>query len=143
MKIISIDVGIKNLALCIFDIQDNCDDNTEQSNKKYKDNFKVTNWEVVNLCKEKIEQCSCFLSGKKKNTKCNKKACYYKNNQYFCKTHAKQSEYIIPTSELNSTRLNKYKINELYQICEKFDIHYEKPISKKKLLEKVIMKILT
>ena len=72
-----------------------------------------------------------------KNTKCNKKACYYKNNQYFCKTHAKQSEYIIPTSELNSTRLNKYKINELYQICEKFDIHYEKPISKKKLLETV------
>ena len=40
MKILSIDVGMKNLAFCLFNIQDNLKYNIEK-------------WDVIDLCKEK------------------------------------------------------------------------------------------
>ena len=42
MKILSIDVGIKNLAFCLFE-QD--------------DHFKVINWDIVNLSEEETFKC--------------------------------------------------------------------------------------
>ena len=41
MKILSIDVGMKNLAFCLFNIQDNLEYNIEK-------------WDVIDLCKEKF-----------------------------------------------------------------------------------------
>ena len=41
MKLLSIDIGIKNLALCILE---NNNDNT----------FKIVFWKVINLCEENI-----------------------------------------------------------------------------------------
>ena len=40
MKLLSIDVGMKNLAFCLFDV----------TNSK---NFLVTKWDVVDICQEK------------------------------------------------------------------------------------------
>ena len=57
-KIISIDVGMKNLAFCLID---------------YKDinNYSIIKWDVIDLCENKNEICM----GKKKDGKnCNKKA---------------------------------------------------------------------
>ena len=50
MKILSIDVGMKNLAYCLFNIHDNLEYNIEK-------------WDVIDLCKEKIHMCG----EKKKN----------------------------------------------------------------------------
>ena len=45
MKLLSIDVGIRNLALCLFQvINDKCD---------------ILNWDVVNLCNEVTINCDC------------------------------------------------------------------------------------
>ena len=44
MKILSIDVGMKNLAYCLFNIQDNLEYNIEK-------------WDVIDLCKETIHMC--------------------------------------------------------------------------------------
>ena len=49
MKILSIDVGIKNLAICLLEVTDS---------KLYK----INNWEVINLCNDTIPKCSCYLS---------------------------------------------------------------------------------
>ena len=43
MKILSIDVGIKNLAFCLFDKDEH---------------FKVTKWDIVNLTEEECLKCS-------------------------------------------------------------------------------------
>ena len=33
-----------------------------------------------------------------------------KNDKHYCKTHAKKTDYIIPTTELYKSRIAKYKI---------------------------------
>ena len=75
--IISFDVGIKNMAFCIFD-------NT------IKDSLKIVDWKIINLMNEEdrvvqtTPKCSCSvkqpLSKKSSNIKkeCGKKAKYYK-----------------------------------------------------------------
>ena len=44
MRILSIDIGIKHLAFCLF----NCDD---------KKDYKIEKWNVINLCKDKLYTC--------------------------------------------------------------------------------------
>ena len=46
MKLISIDVGIKNLACCIFDISNN--------------NYTITSWDIIDLCETTKEKCICL-----------------------------------------------------------------------------------
>jgi hypothetical protein len=73
MKILSIDVGIKNLAFCLFNIENN--------------NCDIEKWDVLNLCTWEKEKCD----------ECNNNALYEKNNTLYCTKHAKkQKEYIIP-----------------------------------------------
>ena len=72
MKIISIDVGIKNLAYCLLE---SCDDKT----------FNILQWDVLNLCGEE-PKCQCDT---KKKGICNAKAKYSKGINYYCKSHAR------------------------------------------------------
>ena len=134
MRILSIDVGMKNLAYCYMNV------NTDKS-------FTVEKWEVVNLCLDEPHKCCGIISNKKvkKEKKggqsslkqCDKNARYYFNNEYYCKIHAKKTDYIIPTTELYPSRLNKYKLLELCNIAEKYEVEYEKPILKAALLDKI------
>ena len=89
MTLISIDVGIKNLAYCVFDASNS-----------------VIDWNVVNLMNREIpvDKCTCL---NKKNAICGKNAKYSKLDQFFCDKHAKSSEFLLPGS------LNKLKIDEL------------------------------
>lgn len=134
MKILSIDVGMKNLAYCMFYIDENI-------------KHEICQWDVIDICTADSENdsskfnCCATLKKKRKNKKdkkdkkdkkietniCNKKAKYCKNNKYYCKTHAKQEPFIIPTSELSieKTTLSKLKrknVNELYKIINGYNI---------------------
>ena len=133
MKIVSIDVGIKNLAYCIMD-----------------NSFNIIQWDVINLCGKEIH-CNCQLMEKSKNVKnnkkekkditiniqekvekpCTKKAIYSKDTHYYCKTHAKkQTDYIIPTSQFNIKKIKKMKLVELIELASHYKIEY--PIGSKK-----------
>lgn len=97
MKILSIDVGIKNLAYCLLDIDKDID--------KDKTDFKILKWDTINL----LEQ--------KKCSECGKPAKFSKNNQDYCRKHAKNCEYQIPTPrDLNIKRLNLNDIHEYIKI---------------------------
>ena len=120
MRIISIDVGIKNLAYCI--LEQNVNDNI----------YNVIKWDVINLCGE-VPLCNCSLKpkvikgkgkGKGKKDKsiklednkneneiitiCNKKATYMKVindvTHYYCQVHAKQSDYLLPNTSLKNIK---------------------------------------
>jgi len=119
-KLISFDIGIKNMAFCIFDMA--CSPPSIQK------------WDVLNLM-DAVENthflCTCHLKGKpaKKNTivsspkSCNKKAKYEKNGQYYCEKHAtERSEFLIPQKEHSSPALRKMKSDELLAIAEKYSI---------------------
>lgn len=111
MKILSIDVGIKNLAFCLIESDNN--------------NIIIHKWDVINLCNTYL----CKI--------CQKKAKYNKLSDYYCKTHAKTSEFEIPTSEQNINKIKKLKINELYVLAFSLNIEYSKPILKNALVEKI------
>jgi hypothetical protein len=78
MKILSIDVGIKNLAYCLFE-------KTEDSN-----HFTITKWDTINLSEQQTFKC-CLIE---KGLNCDKPAKFKKGNECFCLKHAKKHEFL-------------------------------------------------
>ena len=115
MKILSIDVGIKNLAFCLF---------------VKSDHFKISKWDIVNLADEDTFKCN-FIE--KNNQACNKPAKFKKDNMCYCVKHSKKQQYQIPTSEQKPSFINKQKIASLYEIADKHGIKYEPKIKKTNL----------
>lgn len=104
MNLISFDIGIKNMAYCIFCI--------DTSN-----NLSIKDWNVLNLMD--IEQpdpkCSCKNVPKSKKaaaTNCTSNAKYHKNNVYYCEKHAKNSSFLI----MKPLNLKKMKVDELIKL---------------------------
>lgn len=116
MKIISFDVGIVNLAYCIFEIKDN--------------KYNIIDWNVINLCNENKRICRyCDSKGP-----CTKNAQYFKDNMYYCKKHANKTNYIIPSNDITLKKIKKMKIKELHDFCDKHKIDIPKKSTKDTIL---------
>jgi len=134
MKVISFDVGIKNMAYCIFDCTNS--------------DCTIAGWDVLNLMDEQPNDhiCDCTIIPKSKKLQpkpCTKKARYYKNDKYYCDKHAKScSQYIVPTKEMSVPSLKKMKVADLIQLGNKYLIFIDIPSTdkmlKKYLLEKIV-----
>tara|TARA_B100000925_G_scaffold143444_1_gene107439 strand:- start:228 stop:1049 length:822 start_codon:yes stop_codon:yes gene_type:complete len=122
MKILSIDVGMKNLAYCLFNIQDNLE-------------YTVENWDVIDLCKETIHMCG---EKNKSGKPCKKKAKFFKNDKYYCKICAREKKYKIPLIEYKKTKIKKLKFTPLKELATKLEIKYDKKEKKSDLFNKVI-----
>lgn len=120
MKILSIDVGIKNLAFCLFS-------KSVENEEHY---FHIEKWDSINLAQQNETKCLEV----EKNQPCNKPAKFTKNGKCYCLKHSKKQEYQIPTSELKSGFVNKQKIQSLYEMADKYKVKYEKPIKKNDLV---------
>ena len=134
MKLISFDIGIKNMAYCIFTTDFN--------------SIKVQDWGVINLMEtaEIAQMCSCELKpSKKQPTKiCGRKAKYMKNDCFFCETHAKcaikEHSWIIRNKTNTLGQINKLNREELILWGSKqqiFDI-VNIPKTKKDCLEIIL-----
>jgi hypothetical protein len=92
MKLLSIDVGIKNLSFCLFELT-----NTEF--------FQIIQWENINLIEEVELKCN----------NCCKLAKFTKNGIPFCKKHTSNVEKIANLNKQTKQTLidiaNKYNIN--------------------------------
>ena len=111
MRLISFDVGIKNMAYCIFDID------VVQSR------FSVLDWNIMNLMNESntiTYTCSCHLKPTSKKAAGNPSPCktaakYTKNGKYYCEKHAKTCEYLPYSKACSQPSLKKMKIDGLLQ----------------------------
>lgn len=119
MKVLSIDVGIKNLAFCLLE------------KKESSESHKIIKWDSINVVD--IETHFCCAS--EKNKPCDKPAKFFKNNCYYCLKHSKKQNFQIPTTELTSNFINKQKFQKLLELAEKYNIKYEKPIKKAELVK--------
>jgi len=130
MKLLSIDVGIKNLAYCLFEkdvmqtgttmqtdtmmqtgttMQTDTMMQTGTTMQTGTDNIVL--WGVINLCGSEP---LCGL--------CKKKAKFVTNHEYFCPTHALKSVYHLPTKTISSKKIKNMKLAELHQIIIDYKI---------------------
>ena len=121
MKLLSIDVGIKNLSFCLFDIQSP----DEKSN-----HLKVIKWDNVDLTETSNKQCIEI----DKNGLCNKPAKFMKDSKCYCLKHSKKQFFLHPASDLKQSFINKQKIQSLMEIADKYKIKYEHPPKKNNLI---------
>jgi len=141
MKILSFDVGIKNLAINLLDV----------NNGK----LNIEEWNLIDLSNTTKNYCE-IIKKQKKNKKnknknknnnnnnnnndeslCGFTASYKdKNNKHYCKRHAKASSFFIPNTELNINQLKRNNINKLKEIIEMYNIIIDDNIYKTKKLKK-------
>jgi len=108
MNLISFDIGIKNMAYCIF-------------SRDLSSNIIIKDWNVLNLMDsvEPDQICSCKNKPKSKKaveTPCIKKAKYQKNGAYYCEKHAKDSGFMLPNKKYTSPSLKKLKVDDLINL---------------------------
>jgi len=128
MKILSIDVGIKNLAFCLF------------HKLPTSQHFKVSKWDIINLSEEEILKCVFDV----KNMLCDKPAKFKKDDLCYCAKHSKKQQYQIPSQEQKPSFINKQKIIKLYEIADNHNLKYDPKIKKTdlvKLINEHIQKI--
>lgn len=110
MKILSIDVGIKNLAFCLL------------SSPSGSDQFQIEKWDTVNLS-QPTEEVKC---GEMDKTKiCGKLAKFMKNEKCFCLKHSKKQPFLIPSPDVKPSFINKQKLKNLQEIATKHKIPYD------------------
>jgi hypothetical protein len=130
--VLSFDVGMKNLAYCLFQVNDDANNTSD---------YKVLQWEVINLCTPIVKKCN---NGGLNNCGENAKYCKtikiahnedgehgyeneieYIESEYYCNKHAKKCKFKIPPSELDITKVKKRKLVDIQGIIDKYNI---KPI---------------
>ena len=122
MKILSIDVGIKNLAYCIIECCDNSNNSSNIDNNSNIDNssnkLSILDWNVINLCEENPRCCYKVNN----NVPCNKCTSFHKDNLYYCKTHAKKMNYILCSDIPSLADIKKKNKNDLLECCSLYNI---------------------
>jgi hypothetical protein len=146
-QILSIDVGIKNLSFCLFEI--NILELAEKS-------IKVLKWDNIDLTKQDDIGSKCmFINDGSLKTKiktkktiikplllnevCNKPAKFIKDSKCYCLKHSKLTNFLQPSNDLKQSFLNKQKIANLIEIANKYKIlteaEQEQGYKKGKLIE--------
>jgi hypothetical protein len=123
MKVLSIDVGIKNLAFCLFVKPE---DGTS--------NYEIAKWDSINLSQQ-IESKCCEVE---KFKDCNKPAKFIKNGKCYCLKHSKKQPFQVPTADLKPASINKQKLNAL----ELFANKHIKDMEKKNIKIRYVIKII-
>jgi hypothetical protein len=133
MKLASFDIGIKNMAVCVFEASVGSPPIIQK-------------WEILNLMNETTYSsipCQCELKTKKNEPPkyCGKKSKYEKNGKTYCEKHAKTLQWIIPEKTCSPAHLKKQNYESLLGIAENFRIFRENevvPTTKKDILQKVL-----
>lgn len=151
-RVVSFDVGIKNMAYCIFDISNN--------------SYHISDWNVINLLEipvvgntiegnNTLPQCNSYM---KNGNPCKHAAKYYKTvtlampppetaiastlertkTEYYCDKHARSTSYLMPTKKTYFAFLKKQKVVELQRICATYKIEYSPGDKRPVLLQKIL-----
>lgn len=127
MQLISIDVGIKNLAYCILEKNANAIAGANAIADANPCDYKIIKWDSLNLCGDEP---NCL--------ECKNKASYTKNKLNYCLTHAKKTGFIIPTKDNSSSAIKKMKIESLISLAGDYKITINENDKKNVILKTVI-----
>ena len=120
MKILSVDVGIKNLSFCLFELLPVIESK----------HLTIIKWDNINLSEKTESKCIEV----DKNGLCDKPAKFTKDGKCFCLKHSKKQPFLQPSADLKPSYINKQKLQKLMDIADKYKIKYENPIKKANLI---------
>jgi hypothetical protein len=128
VNVLSIDVGIKHLALCLW-VQ------REEGEEQTRPTFCVEEWDVLNVAISEQDVPTCQetkkTSGLGLSMVCGVQAVYKSiDSHFYCLKHAKKQCLHMPIKE----NITKMSVAGLYELAEKYKIEYEKPIKKSDLV---------
>lgn len=128
--IISFDIGIKNLAYCVF--------------QRDGEILSIRDWGIINLSTTDQNAvpsgplCNCQKAKAKANAGvCGKKAAFTLGENFYCNVHAKNSGKLLPTKETSMPAIRKLKVDELTQFCTSHFIAVDQKDKRADLLQKV------
>jgi len=132
MKVVSFDVGIKNMAYCVLTMEHN--------------QFQVQDWGILNLMNDMPEPLYCnFIIKGKKPKKCGKRAKYNKNDHCLCETHAKmackQFSWTLPNPIFKNSVLQKKSKEDLELLIKEHNLFLEIPKTKKDMINRILIKV--
>jgi hypothetical protein len=108
MTVLTIDVGLKNLAMCIM----------ECTNSKQLDTYSILLWNVYNTLDD--EQPALCQSHLKNGNECNKKAClkYTKEKSVIttCKTHFPKDQTVTVRNKIKVKNVKDYLLQDITKI---------------------------
>ena len=136
--VISFDIGIKNLAYCVFTTNGMTPTNGVSATIEP---MTIRDWGVINLLttdatpEDSGPKCTCQTA---KTGVCGKKAMFSNGeNAFYCKTHTKNSGKILPSKETAMPAIKKLKMAELTQFCANHFISIGSTDKKPEILQKV------
>jgi hypothetical protein len=139
--VISFDIGIKNLAYCVFTTNGMSTTTNGVSTTTNGVSTTIRDWGVINLLttdatpEDSGPKCTCQTA---KNGVCGKKAIFSNGeNTFYCKTHSKNSGKILPSKETAMPAIKKLKMAELNQFCANHFISIGSTDKKPEILQKV------
>ena len=104
MQLISFDIGIKNMAYCIF---------------SFEDSLTILDWNILNLMEQSVPKHNCTCVTKKRDI-CGRNAKYTKSGKFYCETHAKSThDYMIP-KKWSQKALQKLKVDDVKKIYNEY-----------------------
>lgn len=136
--ILSFDVGIKNLAFCILEIEKNTENKSIPKN--------IIKWGIINTVPPPPPPPICQWRGfsgtlkKRKECNCEKSACFTKNDINFCKKHTEKTK-IINAKDFSG--IKKKTIENLKFFCETKKIISDFSKKKAELVEDIEKQIKT
>lgn len=128
MKIVSIDIGIKNLSFCYIDL--NIITKT----------YDIILWDVVNLLNEEQKICTSKIVSKKQNKICNNKATYSILNNFCCKKHL-GGKPIANKESINIIKNQKFSQKTYNALKKQFNLEKYEKSKHDLILEDLLIKI--
>ena len=125
MKILSFDIGIKNLSFCYLDL------NVE------KKTYNIELWGIINLLNEEQKTCNREILNKKEKKICNSKATYKYLDNYCCKKHLGK-DILARKEYINIIKTSKFSQKIYKEIQTEFNLNKYSKENHNEILEKVI-----
>ena len=127
MKMLSVDVGIKNLSFCLFEIVNEIDNTVKNKS------IKILKWDNIDLSEKNEMKCIEI----DKSEICNKPAKFSKEDKCYCLKHAKKQPFLQPKPDLKPSFINKQKLQSLIDIANKYKITHSANAKKAEIIQQI------
>jgi ribosomal protein S15P/S13E len=127
MKLLSIDVGIKNLAYCLLETDIHVPTSHVPTSHVPTSHAKIIAWDVINLCGVDPLCSEC------------KKVAKFAQQKYYCAAHAKKSGLLLPNNTISLKKIKKMKLIDLHKVIGDYTIPNPHAYVKKEEVLKLVM----